>query len=148
MACQHSMAGAPVFMVYDPDTRTVNVFHGAQTPKLRPKIHPRAKVLMAWSSLPGARWSSGSCPKFTNSQTPVITTLACRWGEIWRHCSPGAIPLTENFSGGFPPLFFEALWLDITPGSGAILQSRMIESRGKYGLTSCIDTCKIGVFCL
>ena len=40
--------GAPVYiLVYDPDARTVNVFHGTQTPKLRQK--DSSKVQALWS---------------------------------------------------------------------------------------------------
>ena len=42
------MQGAPVYiLVYDPDARTVNVFHGSQTPKLRQK--DTSKVQALWS---------------------------------------------------------------------------------------------------
>ena len=42
------MKGAPAFiLVYDPDARTVNVFHGTQTPKLRQKDTSKVKAL--WS---------------------------------------------------------------------------------------------------
>ena len=40
--------GAPAYiLVYDPDARTVNVFHGTQTPKLRQKDTSKVKAL--WS---------------------------------------------------------------------------------------------------
>ena len=40
--------GAPVYiLVYDPDARMVNVFHGSQTPKLRQKDTSKVKAL--WS---------------------------------------------------------------------------------------------------
>ena len=67
---KHSMAGAPVFiMVYDPDTRTVNVFHGAQTPKLRQKSTQGPKSL--WHG-PVSRAPAGLLAAVQNSQTPKL----------------------------------------------------------------------------
>lgn len=67
---KHSMAGAPVFiMVYDPDARTVNVFHGTETPKLRQKSTQRPKSL--WHG-PVARAPAGLLAAVQSSQTPKL----------------------------------------------------------------------------
>lgn len=67
---KHSMAGAPVFiMVYDPDARTVNVFHGTETPKLRQKTTQRPKSL--WHG-PVARAPAGLLAAVQSSQTPKL----------------------------------------------------------------------------
>ncbi len=65
-----SSASAWVFnLVYDPDTRTVNVFHGAQTPKLRQKSTQGPKSL--WHG-PVSRAPAGLLAAVQNSQTPKL----------------------------------------------------------------------------
>ena len=67
---KHSMLGAPVFiMVYDPDARTANVFHGTQTPKLRQKDTSKVKAL--WSG-PVARAPAALIQVIRSSQTPKL----------------------------------------------------------------------------
>ena len=67
---KHGMLGAPVFiMVYDPDARTVNVFHGTETPKLRQKYTQGPRSL--WHG-PVARAPAGLLAAVQSSQTPKL----------------------------------------------------------------------------
>ena len=62
--------GAPVYiLVYDPDARTVNVFHGTETPKLRQKYTQGPRSL--WHG-PVARAPAALIQVIQSSQTPKL----------------------------------------------------------------------------
>jgi hypothetical protein len=64
--------GAPAYiLVYDPDARTVNVFHGTQTPKLRQKDTSKVKALWSGevSRAPAALMQLSEARKLPNSHS-------------------------------------------------------------------------------
>ena len=64
--------GAPAYiLVYDPDARTVNVFHGTQTPKLRQKDYSKVQALWSGSvsRAPAGLLQLSEAHKLTNSHS-------------------------------------------------------------------------------
>jgi hypothetical protein len=67
-----SREGAPVYiLVYDPDARTINVFDGVETPKLRQKEYSKVNVLWRGpvSRAPAALVHLAEAHKLPNSRS-------------------------------------------------------------------------------